>query len=237
MDNSRNEMICANGIWLFVPSLCIGVFLMAGFLPPPSPNLPASELAKIFAPGNFMLRAGMLIAMLGSCTFALPMMAVGAQLRRIEGPNPVLANLNNSMATLTCVANMLPCFLWLAISYKPTPPDVIVVLNDLAWFMFIGGICTQILLNAAQGICILSDKSGLDIYPRWLGYMNLFLIISFLPDVALPLFTTGPFTYSGILGFWVPAIGYFVWLWSNYIFTVKAIRRQSKEASSGVAPN
>lgn len=233
MNNSRNEMICANGIWVYVSALS-ALFILGGFIPPPSPDLPASEIARIFSPDNTPVRVGALIAMLGSCVFALPMLAIGAQLRRMEGPNPVMANLNNSMATLTCVANMLPCFLWLAISYKPTPPDVMVVLNDLAWFMFIGGICTQILLNFAQGVCILNDKSGLNIYPRWLGYLNLFLIMTFLPDVLLPMFTTGPFTYAGPLGFWVPAIGYLTWLWVNYFFTVKAIKRQAAEARSGV---
>ena len=231
MNNSRNEMICANGIWVFVSALS-AVFLLGGFLPPPSPDLPASEIARIFSPDNTAVRVAVLIGMLGSCTFALPMMAIGAQLRRMEGPNPVMSSLNHSMATLTCVANMLPCFLWLAISYKPTPPDVMVVLNDLAWFMFIGGICTQIVLNFAQGMCILNDKSGLNIYPRWLGYLNLFLIMTFIPDVLLPVFTKGPFTYSGALGFWVPAVGYLTWLWVHYFFTVKAIKRQAAEAMS-----
>ncbi|WP_422785783.1 hypothetical protein [Rhizorhabdus argentea] len=231
MDNSRNELLCANSIWVFVPMLCVGVFLMAGFLPPPSPSMGPHEVAKIFSPDNVMMRAGIMLAMLGSCTFLLPMLAIGAQLRRMEGPNPILSNANDSVAALCCVCNMVPCFLWLAASYRSNiSPDVITVMNDLAWFIFIGGIATQILLNLVQGICILNDRSGLDIYPRWLGYWNILLVLTFLPDVLLPFFRTGPFTYSGVLGFWVPAFGYFTWMSLNYWFTVRAIRRQSESA-------
>lgn len=232
MDNSKNELICINTIWVFVPTLAIGIFLIAGFLPPPSPNLSPSEVAQIFSPDNVMMRTGVMLALLGSCLFAFPMMAIGAQLRRIEGPNHTLSDLNNILAGVVCVTNFLPCVIWLAIAYRSNiSPDVIAVFNDLAWFMFIGGIFAQIPLNIVQGVCILNDRSGLDIYPRWLGFWNILLVLTFIPDVLLPFFRTGPFTYNGALGFWVPATGYFIWLWLNYGYTLRAIRRQRAAGS------
>ncbi|MEJ7932851.1 hypothetical protein WG907_01095 [Sphingobium sp. AN558] len=185
------------------------------------------EIAKVFSPDNVMMRAGILLALLGSCIFAFPMAAIAAQLRRMEGPNSVLSNLFNVMAALTCVCNFLPCAIWLAVSYRPDIlPDAKVIFIDLAWFMFIGGIWTQIPLNLIQAIGILGNKSGQEIYPRWLGYWNILLVLTFLPDILLPVFQTGPFTYSGPLGFWVPATGYFIWMWLNYGFTLRAILRQ-----------
>lgn len=49
-------------------------------------------------------------------------------------------------------------------------------------------------------------------YPRWLGYANVFIALSFVPDLLLGFFTSGPFACQGLLAFWIPAVTYGIWL-------------------------
>jgi hypothetical protein len=45
--------------------------------------------------------------------------------------------------------------------------------------------------NLALGLAILSDTRSSKIFPRWLGYYNIFVGLSFLPDLLVPFFKTG----------------------------------------------
>jgi len=95
--------------------------------------------------------------------------------------------------------------------------------------MIIGGVGTVIVQNLAVGICILNDGSGKHIYPRWLGFWSIWLALADLPGALIPFFKTGPFTWTGLLGFWVVVTAFFTWLVLFYVFTVIAINKQAKE--------
>ena len=67
-------------------------------------------------------------------------------------------------------------FLWFAAAFRPgiMPPAVVQSLNDLGWLCFVGLYPPAVLQCIALGICILSQKPGTMIYPRWLGYRVVF---------------------------------------------------------------
>jgi hypothetical protein len=53
--------------------------------------------------------------------------------------------------------------------------------------------------NFAIGTAILSDRSN--ILPRWVGYMNFWVALSFVPDVLAYFFKAGPFSWRGLFVF------------------------------------
>jgi len=227
--NRRNQLICAHTTPVIMLMTLIGLFLLPGWLPPPSPSLPPDAVVAMFT-GNTRLRIGMELLMLSSSLFVGISVAIAAQLRRIEGPNHVLADLQLMASVLGVVAVELPAFFWLAISYRPgTPADVIMVLNDVSWFMIIGGVGTAMLQNLAIAVCILNDDTGLNIYPRWLGFLSIWLALADLPGALIPFFKAGPFTWTGLFGFWVVVTAFFTWLVLMYVYTVIAINKQSRE--------
>ena len=227
--NTRNQLICAHTTPVIMVTTLIGLFLLPGWLPPPSPALPPDAVVAMFT-GNTRMRIGLELLMLSSPLFVGISVVIAAQLRRIEGPNHVMADLQLMASVLGVIAVELPAFCWLAISYRPgTPADVIMVFNDLSWFMIIGGVGTVIVQNLAVGICILNDGSGNHIYPRWLGFWSIWLALADLPGALIPFFQTGPFTWTGLLGFWLVVTAFFTWLVLFYVFTVIAINKQAKE--------
>lgn len=227
--NTRNQLICAHTTPVIMLTTLIGLFLLPGWLPPPAPTLPPDALVAMFS-GNTRMRIGLELLMLSSPLFVGISVVIAAQLRRIEGPSHVMADLQLMASVLGVVAVELPAFCWLSISYRPTTPvDVIIVFNDLSWFMIIGGVGTVIVQNLAVGICILNDHTGHHIYPRWLGFWSIWLALADLPGALIPFFKTGPFTWTGLLGFWVVVTAFFTWLVLFYVFTVIAVNKQAKE--------
>jgi hypothetical protein len=224
--NKRNQLICAHSVWLYIAMTLVGFLLLPRWLPPPGPDLPQAEVVKIFT-NNPLMRIGMEILMMSSAFFIPVTAAITVQLRRIEGPNHVLADLQLVVAAVSVVPIQIAAYAWLVISYRAnTPPEIIMVFNDLAWFMIISAVSCPVVQSLAIGFCILGDKSTKKIYPRWLGFFNIWMVLLDLPALIIPFVKIGPFTWNGALGFWVVVSGFFLWLMLNYLYTVKAINAE-----------
>ena len=231
--NTRNQLLLTHSAIPMALIIFVGSFVMTGWLPPPSPSLSAAEVAAVFTPDNVMLRIGVLLMCL-FCPLVIAFSAVIAtQLKRCEGKHHTLANLQLASQAAGLALFYVPGFLWLAISYRTgTPPEIIVVLNDAAWFMFLAGAGPTILQWACIGLAILSDKSATPVYPRWLGYLHLWLALGAFSGQVIPFVKTGPFAYNGLFGFWIVATVFFIWVTAAYLWTLKAVKNQARQQSA-----
>lgn len=82
------------------------------------------------------------------------------------------------------------------------------------------------LQNLAIGLCSLGDNNNR--YPRWIGFVNFWIAILFLPGVLLPFFKSGPFAWNGLIGFWLVAFAFFGWIIMMWWSTVRAIKNSEK---------
>ena len=224
--NTRNQLLCVHSTVIFVFFILVGLIFLTGWVPPPSPALNAEQTAAIFT-DNTQLRIGLaLMAFVGPLFMGLPV-AIAAQLKRIEGSSHVLSNLQLLMAALGVLAVQFPALAWLGISYRPgLSPEIIQVFNDICWFIFFGAVSPAVFQPLAIGLCILGSESSEEVYPRWLGYGNLWLAFLFIPGALIPFFTRGPFAWNGLFSFWLVLNVFFFWMILNYVYTVKAIRAQ-----------
>lgn len=233
--NTRNQLICAHSTVVLVGFTLLGLFLLPGWLPPPSPTLPADEVVAMFA-NNTQLRIGMAILAFFFPVFMGLAVAIGAQLRRIEGPHHVMSDLQLVSATVGVLAGQFPALFWLAASYRGgMSPETLVLFNDMCWFMILGATGPAVLQPLAIGLCILGSESSEEVYPRWLGYANLWLAFLLMPGVLIPFFKTGPFAWNGIFSFWLAVTVFFFWVMLIYVYTVKAIHAQQASEKRRVA--
>jgi hypothetical protein len=98
------------------------------------------------------------------------------------------------------------------------------LLNDFAWITFVGFYPPGFIQNVAIGWCILTDRNEVQAYPRWVGFANIWIAILFLPGALLPFFHGGPFSWNGIIGFWLVAVAFFGWIVMMWRMTVRAIK-------------
>jgi len=221
--NRTNQLLCIHMTWVFVV-LVGGAFVVAGWIPPPSPNRSSAEIAESFRDhDNVRVAAAMFF--FGGALFVAPCMAITAQLRRIEGPREVLGTLQIVSAAIGVIALQIPGALWLAISYREgIDPAVVVTLNDVAWFFLLGAVGSAVMQNFAIGVCILGSDGS--VYPRWMGYANLWLMVGLILGVFIPFFKTGPLAWNGVIGFWVVATAFFIWVFLMWSLTVRAIKSE-----------
>jgi hypothetical protein len=199
-------------------------FVVAGFWPPPSPNQTAAEVAAMIDKDRTAIRVGIVIC-LASCPLLMPFLAAFTiQMKRIEGLRPIMAYTALALGALATVEFVIPYVFMLVSTYRPdTDPDVTRALFDLSWFFFLGVISTFVLELVLFGVAVLIDKRPRPAFPRWLGYVNIWLALMFTPASFLVFFKTGPLAWNGVLVWWVPVAAFLLWFVPNFIYLLKAV--------------
>jgi len=219
--NLRLLNICALGGPAAVVVTLIG-WLIAGMLPlPEGPSLSTAEVVSFFTDESNRVMAGFVIASIG-VVLAAPMFAlISVHMLRVEGRIPVLAFTQLIVAAVTVIINMFPQMLFAIAAFRADRnADDIVLLNDIAWLLLFTGITPFIVQNVVVGLAVLRDTSG--IFPRWLGFLNFWVAVSFLPDVLAFFFKTGPFAWNGILVFWLALTTYCIFLVAMSVVMIRA---------------
>jgi hypothetical protein len=223
------QILCASSGFLFVVLLFAGL-LTTGFFPPPSPELSATEVAARWNDHPNLIRLGLVIMMFGAVATAPLVAAVSVQLKRIGPHATVLSYTQMLCGGAGIVAVFMPIMIMMAAAYRPDrDPDLIMLINDLAWIPFIINGPPAIFQCVSIGIAVLVDKRGTPIYPRWVGYLNLWIAFTFLPACLLLFFKTGPFAWNGLLSFWLAASTFGGWFLLMSVMTIRAASRQEVE--------
>lgn len=231
--NTRNQMILLHSAIPMMFFVLVGAFVMPGWIPPPSPSLTPAEFAAIFTPDNIMMRAGVLLMLIFCSLVVAYSSVIATQMRRIEGKHHAMASAQLACCSAGLCLFLLPGFIWLAISYRANvSPELIMVLNDLAWFMWFAGIGPTLVQWCCIGFPIITDKSENPIYPRWLGFLCFWLALGACATQLIPFVYGGPFGYNGLFGFAFPAIMFSIWVVVTYWCTLQAIRKQALEQAA-----
>lgn len=228
--NKSTQLLCAHSALVVAILLGGGIFGIAGFLPPFDPGRTAADVSATFMEHTGRIRIGMSMLALGSVFWWPFSAAIAMQMQRMEGARHPLATTQMATASGTVIAVLLPAYFWLTMCYRPdlTPPAMMQFMNDLSWLAFIGMYPPGLLQNLAIGTCILVHSGTSSVYPRWLGYANLWIAVGFLPGVLLPFFKSGPFAWNGVIGFWLVAFLFFGWIVLMWTMTVRAIRAEAQ---------
>jgi hypothetical protein len=149
-----------------------------------------------------------------ACALLVPFCAViAAQMRRMEGVRSVLAESQLVSGGLLCVEFLLPFGIWQTALYRlhEWDPQIVQMLNDMAWLMFLGIISSACIQVASLGVAILLDKGAKPVFPRWAGYFNIWVAMIWVPAAVIPFFKGGPLAWNGVFAWWVPLTVYFSW--------------------------
>jgi hypothetical protein len=216
-------------IWLVVGGLVVWLFgfiFLAHFLPPIPPSHNASQVAAFFHEHSTGILV-MCILLMFTGSFMMPFFgAISAQLRRIEGRNSPLAYTQLISGTMAAILFCPSAVVWAAAAFRPErTAQEILLLNDIGWLFFVMPGPFGIPQIGAIGIAILMDRRKNPLYPRWVGYQNLWTAMLLIPSVFVAIFKSGPFAWNGLIALWIPATFYFFWFASMTVFTFKAVRK------------
>lgn len=222
----RTNLFCAWAGFGYLGVLLLGWALVAGFLPPHRPAAGVAEIAAIFQGDVTRIRIGMVLTMIGAA-LCIPFTAILARyIARIEGSpgvltySMVLGGMGNTIVTF------FPAIFWLVAAYRPErSPDIIYMLNDWAWIQLIGGVTIFWPMPLSLAVAAFCDGSADPVFPRWSGYVSIWLFMLILPDQLLFFFHTGPFAWNGLFGLWLPLTAFGVWFVMSATLAIRALRR------------
>jgi hypothetical protein len=219
------EKICAWGGIAFSVMFFLGFMVIARFIPPLSPGDTAAEIAAIYRDHTQSIRTGVLFGFVSTMCLMAFGASIAGQTRRIRGISQTIANLQVASIAVAVVMVVMPMPGWWTAAFRPElwSDQTILLLNDYSWIIFVIGFVGFVAFFAATGFAILSDESDVPLYPRWAGYLSIFLGTVQMSAAPLVYFKDGPFAWNGLIAFWMPVVEFFSWFIVFTVLTLRAI--------------
>ena len=205
--------------------------LLAGLLPPPSPSDSASEVTSFWNENPDLQRLGLMLCFIAAGFTGAFAAVISQHLKRIGGGDSSYSNLQLIGGACGVIAIIVPIFIFSAAAFRPEGrPDVVMqAINDMAWLPFIANFPPAVMQALAIGFATLGDKRPQPVFPRWVGFYNLWCAFLFVPGGFCIFFKSGPLAWNGILAFWVAAVVFGSWFIVMSVVLMGAIRRQQQE--------
>lgn len=217
------------------PLLLIASILFWGLLgrniPPFSAGLDAQAFADQFRPNAYQIRIGMIGELIFTVLYLMWGVAISKVMEAVERDNNVLSTLQIWGAGFTTVIFALACTTWLTATFRAETmnPELLQMLYDLGWIQFDMAFTLTTLQLIAMGVCFLSDRRLVPIFPRWVSWYTILVGFMFFMLALMPFFKSGPFSRSGLINYWVEFPAFFAFMAVVSIYLFKAIGRLERE--------
>jgi hypothetical protein len=214
-----------------------GQFTLLGMLPPLHPSWSAAQVAEYYRTRQDMILAGAICLQCGFTALMFFFMSLAVFIRKIEGTGrlwtytylggSVVANVQAVLAYAFFTANALRA---------SRPDDLFLLMNDLSTLLLMAIVAPAWLQFGIMGFAILGDRRSAPVFPRWVGYLNLFAAAGSLPSAFVGYFIHGPFAWNGLIGFWISAAVFGIWMFVMIFQSLKAVGRLQQEDAAITGP-
>ncbi|ORB42525.1 hypothetical protein FPV58_07515 [Mycolicibacterium porcinum] len=228
--NTRGQRIL---LWTTVPAAALFVLaflLFPVFSPPLSPALTPEQVATFFAENVTGIVGVAVLCNLIACSL-VPLFAVTAvQISRTATSSSVF-----TYAYIICVGVGLTAFIladycWAMAAFRPErDPQLISLLNDMAWFFFIAPVGTIIVQNLCLATSIYLDARPEPIFPRWVAHFNIATAVLLVPSAFAMLHKSGPLAWNGALSFTLRLSVFAVYVVVMFIVLLGVVQRQGAD--------
>lgn len=213
----------AAGVFLF---WLLGFGAIAQWIPPLPPSAGPEEVARLYRENSLQIRIGMIFVLIGA-TFYLPWtMFLADYIKRLEGNSFFLSGTQFAAGLMSSITFFIPSFIWACASFRPErDPAVVQGISDIAWLIFITSWPPFVLQYVCLAIAIFSDKRPTPGFPRWSGYLQILISLSFIPASLALFFKTGPFAWDGIFVWWIPLTLFSIWFVAMFFLARAMVKR------------
>lgn len=229
---TRLQLLCVWAGPAFVLLYLIFFMGVSGFIPPPPPSWTAAQVGAFYDAHRTGIRVGQLGALIAS-TLLFPFWAVItghiARIERVDrGRPPVLALMQFGGAVLLQVFFALCSMMWIIATFRPElDASTVRVLHDGGWLIFVMVFPAYVMQMFCIGIAALIDDSPDPIWPRWAGYLNMWVGVGGVGGGLAVFFKQGPFAWNGLIGFYVPLTVFFIWIVTMTYLMHTGIKRRA----------
>jgi hypothetical protein len=183
-------------------------------------------VAHLWSEHTNLKRIGLTLCFWSGPLYATFMVALWYLLRRNAPRNQVLNVGQLALGIFGTVFVTVNFLILLVVAFRPDrDPDSLQALHDLGFIMSVMPAAPFTFQYFLIGLAILQNRSAEPLIPRWVGYLNFWVAILFVPAAAVPFFTHGILAWNGLLGFWIPGVIFAVWMWAMFWAMYRAVGR------------
>lgn len=229
-----SEMRAQNAILWSTPAvaLALAVLFVAfpGFLPPMSPSMSPEEVARFYRENTAATRLSMVGFNLCGIMIVPFFVLIMGRMARMGGQSRILAfsYLTSIVAgaTLFAISNIL----FGVAAFRPErDPELVQVLNDLAWLLFIAPIGMVVAQFALLAAAVYLDDRERPVFPRWVAPYSLVTGLVMAPAAGAAVFREGPLAWDGFVSFWLRNGAFAVFVAVMFVQVRAALRKEARE--------
>lgn len=226
----KTMVFCAWSGFAAVTLFIVGGMILGGMLPPLfRADEPATEFVRKVTEHLMAIRVGSVFLLLSFALFGPFGAGIAAQTRRAER-FPGFSYVQLVFTACGTTVALLVAFAWALMAFRPDTydPSVGQFLVDFAYFLALfsvpcfGGWCIMIALP----ILLVPEEQAP--FPRWVGYVNIWAAVLYVPGQLILFFKSGPFSWHGIVALWIPFVAYFLWILIMSIAILQAVARDGR---------
>jgi hypothetical protein len=228
--NTRGQRIL---LWTAPPAIALfalAYVLFPLFAPPLSPTLTPEEVAAFFRDNNTGILGVVILCNLIAGSL-VPLFAVTAvQISRISTSSSVFTYAYIICVGVGATAFILADYCWGVAAFRPDrDPELISLLNDMAWFFFIAPVGTIVVQNLCLALSIYLDARPDPIFPRWVAHFAIAISVLLIPGAFSILFKSGPLAWDGAVSFTlrIAVLGTYVVV--MFLVLLRTVNRQGSE--------
>lgn len=220
---NTTRRLCAWSSVLASVILLIAMCLMH-IIPPPPPSTGPDGIAALIRDNTFNWLLGGTLLLAGAALYAPLYVAISSEMERMSPHNALLAKCQMVFGMLALPVPLeITANLWMVAAFRPErSAETIQLLSDLGWFLFLTPVVAGLFQPLTMAVAILNDKSPSPTFPRWMGFLSIWIGILILPGGLLTFFKTGPFAWNGLFVFYLGFSAFFVWFVPTIYFLIRA---------------
>lgn len=212
----------------------VGAVLLAaalafpGFWPPMSPTATSAEVASFYGEHTAWIRFSQVTFNLCGIMVLPFFMVIVVQMKRMKNQSHIFAYCYLTAVVSGATVFALSNIFFLATAFRPgRDPELMLLLNDLAWIVFIAPIGMVVSQFVVLALGVYFDDPTDPVFPRWVGHFSLLTAAAMVPAAGAAVFDTGPLAWDGFLSFWARNGAFAVFVVVMFFVLRTAIRRQA----------
>lgn len=227
-------------LWIavvFGAVLLVAFLLFPGFFPPMSPEKTPAEVATFYRDHTSQIRASMIIFNFCGIMLIPFFMVIVHQMKRMATSSQVFAYSYLSAAATGATLFAIADLFWLIAAFRPErDPQLIQLLNDIAWIVFTAPVGMIVGQNLCLALAVYLDVSPRPVFPRWVGHFSLLVAAAMIPSACAAAVRTGPLAWNGVVSFWLRIGAYGLFLVVMYFVLRRAIRQEAEGETAALDP-
>ena len=174
-DLPRTSNVRTQSMALWVTAISMAIMLVAyaaypGFWPPMSPEMSADAVAAFYRDNAGWIRFSMVTFNLCGIMLLPLFCVITVQIKRMAAQSQAFAYCYLMATVSGATIFALSAIFFAAAAYRPEgDSDLILVLNDLGWIVFVAPVGMALVQNLMLALAIYYDNGSRPVYPRWVG--------------------------------------------------------------------